>query len=200
VRPLLLALLVLTVGLPIGCAADEPGEGAAPEAPAKLTKEEREAKKKAEELEVWRNTPKVDREGGHKDGPLGAHRSLILNLVKSREREHLRDGRTLQAYRTMETRKSKIGDAIFTEARWWFSRDNLLRRHQIWHVGMSRSDCALAAHLLAAFYGEPTLDSRSAKVWTGKRIRSVWRDLTDKTPVPRCEVEWRDLSYYGSGR
>lgn len=199
-RPLLLALLLLTVGLPIGCADDGSGGGAQPEAPQELTKEEREAKKKEEELEVWRNTPKVDREGGHKDGPLGEHRSLVLNLVTSREREHLRDGRTLQAYRPKGARESKIGDAVFTEGRWWFSRDNLLRRHQIWTVGMSKTDCALAGHLLGAIYGPPSLDTAAAKVWTGNRIRSVWRDLTDKKPLPRCEVEWRDLSFYGSGR
>lgn len=200
VRLHLLVLLLLPFGFPIGCVFEEVGEGAVSDAPAPLTEEEREAKKKAEALEVWKKTPKVDREGGHKDGPLGTPRASILKLVTSREREHLRDGRTLQAYRTMAARSSKIGDAVFTEARWWFSRDNLLRRHQIWEVGMTRATCDQAARILAAFYGPPTLDTRNVKVWTGDRIRAVWRDLTDKAPVSRCEVEWRDLSFYGPSR
>ncbi len=199
-RLLLLALLALSAGLPSGCAEDGSGEAEKAKEPAELSKEEREAKKKAEALEVWRNTPKVDREGGHKDGPLGAHRSFILKLVTSREREHLRDGRTLQAYRIQQPRTSKIGDALFSEARWWFSRDDLLRRHQIWEVGMSASDCGLAGHLLEAFYGPPSVEADTVKVWTGDRIRAVWRDLTETPPVPRCEVEWRDLSFYGTPR
>lgn len=196
-RLLFFAMLVLPVGLPLGCAGDDAGEEQPADAPVELTEEEREAQKKAEALEVWRNTPKVDREGGHKDGPLGVHRRVILKLVTSREREHLRDGRTLQAYRIAQPRTSKIGDAVFSEARWWFSRDDLLRRHQIWEVGMSRSDCALAGHLLGAFYGPPSLETKTVKVWTGDRIRAVWRDLTATPPVARCEVEWRDLSFYG---
>lgn len=138
----------------------------------------------------------IDGENGHIDGPLGTRRSLVFGLMRSTETQHLRNGQSLNAYRFNRDRKHKVGDVQFTSARWWFSSDDRLRRHQLWAEGMSSADCALAATALTELYGAPARSDTDEMVWVGDKVLATWSDRTRQPPLPRCELEWIDLEFY----
>ena len=159
---------------------------------------EAEAEAEAEAAAVAKaKESRLDKAGGHPEGKMQSRRTTFLGLKKSNETRHMRDGRTVWAYRINRTREYKLGDAVFEDGRWWFSRDDLLRRHHLWATDLDAAGCRLAAERMTIDYGPPDRDRPTEKVWAGERVMARWTDKTGSRSSPRCEVEWIDLTWFG---